>query len=338
MLIHHTREVSVSDALDGERKIDLNPSLWPLLNLSTETAYVALRRQHYGERSVDLLDQQGIPLGYFMRADTVIRGIPIKFIHPLIGWESTGWVGCDSWSADRWEQALRQLRGTEKWDLFQSLWQSPTESAQLGRAALATGMPHLIRSCPLRVIHGFRSWDEYYQSLSKKKRDRYKNSLKPLQKLGLRVGSNVSYEQIQNLYIRRILRMPGSDNAKTSRYQEFLKDWLQALIKDNRLETVGIWQGDRLVAMALGFWRDRIFFFNFTAYDPEFRAASPGSIAIYKIIEVALNKGAELFSFMGNFEYEKLYSSQVLETHRVDVFSRSLKGRLLHALMKFKKK
>ncbi len=323
-------------ALEGEQPVLIDPSLWPLLNLTGDPTYLALRRQHYGHSIVDLAADTGKILGYFQRGRSKIGGIPTDFVEPLVGWEAHGWLGCDRWDTTEWQKALAELRALGQWNIFHSLYHSPQETERLNHGARSLGMPVINRNTPLRVVHGFNSWDEYYRALSKTKRDRYKKTMNSQRKNDLRVTFDVSTEQIQDLYQRRVLRMNAADNAKDARYQRFLQAWIEALRAENRLETVGVWHGDKLVAMAVGFWRDRAFLFNYTAYDQEYQTASPGSIAIYKIIETALNKNARIFSFMGNYAYEKLYSSQILMAHRVDLFAPGLKGRFLHGILKFK--
>src|SRR5271170_254263 len=112
---------SESESRDGQIKVDLDRSLWPLMNLTTDPSYVELRRRHYGQRAFDLQDGEGQPLGYFLRTRLPIRGIPVEFVSPLVGWESTGWLNCDRWGSAEWRRALDRLNETDNWDIFQSL-------------------------------------------------------------------------------------------------------------------------------------------------------------------------------------------------------------------------
>ncbi|MBI3544640.1 MAG: GNAT family N-acetyltransferase [Deltaproteobacteria bacterium] len=326
------------DDAELANKVTLDSKYWPMLNLTNDATFVALRRKFYGERGLALKDETSSTLGEFAATDTQIAKLPVRLLHPLIGWESTGWMGCHDWSSTQWTKSLATLAQNGGWDIFQSLGQSPLEAAHVVSAAHALGLPYLAKTESVRVIHGFKSWEEFYKQTTSKFKQRYKSTMKAAEKNGFTLDSDVSYDEIRELFYRRNLKMSDVDNAKNERYQGFLQEWLAALKEQGRMTSVGVRVGGKLIAMALGFWREDVFFFHFTAYDPEYQQASPGSLAIYKLIEQTLNRGSTLYSFMGNFSYEKMYTPQTFDFQRVDVFPRTLKGRILYTLLKMKRK
>ena len=314
-----------------QNKIELSQEIWKSLNLSEDWDFVRLRRKYYGGgNEIKFGGEEPGPSGYWQKVHGRAGPVPMTFLRPVIGWEK-GWARSGEATVDDWSNTFNEVCRRADWHLMQSPGHSAHERDRIKQALERSQIPFLLRTDRSWILQGVPSWDSYFKSNTENFRDQFKKAMTKAEKNGLQAKSEISESDLRTLFSRRKLDPSVSDYTKESVFLDFISEWLTVLKSQNRLSQVGVYSGDRLIGMAMGFWRGKTFFFYQTAYDHAFEKLSPGRMAFYRLMEETLNQGTDLFTFMNSFEYTKRYTPKFYEFHRFDIFSGNGRSKLIRA-------
>jgi CelD/BcsL family acetyltransferase involved in cellulose biosynthesis len=281
-----------------------------------------------------------------LRDATRIHGVPLRrtrFLH------NDHTPRMDVMVAEHPEESYRAIWGAlrqtaEPWDLLQ-LSQIPAESPTHDAFARLAGA----EGCALGIRHGgqspylplTRSWPDYLARLSPKFRQNIRNRLSRLTRLGepaLEVlhdpaSIRAAREDVWRLEASGWKGAAGtalrSDPAACGFYEQLAEraahqGWLRLLF---------LTVNGRRIAVSYGAnYQNRLLLFK-TGYDPEYADCSPFKLLTYFAIREAYAKGLAEVDFLGDAEPWKLDWTASTRAHDwLFVFSRSLRGRLAHAI------
>lgn len=267
----------------------------------------------------------------FDRSKQKLGGIPATVLGPALGWELRPWILSSSGSDSR--DLLTALNARGDWDACQINCLSPQETETIKAQAHALGNGVLEFPFRVSVISGMKNYADYLEKRGSGSSKNLRRSLRKALDAGFEFREQMTWEDIEKVLDARAREFSnGSDYTKTQEFRTFLKAFREQMIAQNRWTEVGMYHGSRPISYDLGFWNGRVFHCYQTAYDPEYRDYRPGALNLDRSIEVVLNRGCDIIDLMGDSDYFKLFTKEVLELKRVMVFSRRLKGRLLSTM------
>ena len=238
----------------------------------------------------------------------------------------------------------QQIRDGVRWDVLQ-LRQLSSESQTLAylrqiarRDALPVGTWASERS-PFVSFDG--SWDAYFQALGHNHKRNVGKALRRLQRMGdVRLEMVSSPEEVrgalaEGMRIEALAWKESAGTAMVSRddvhafYETFGREAAEAGL----LRLFFLVCDGRRIAFSYGLLLRRTIFVLKGGYDPEFGRFSPYHVLYSLVFQYAFEHGIERYEFLGNDEPFKMKWTDAVREHCwLYVYSRSLRGRLLHYL------
>ncbi len=239
----------------------------------------------------------------------------------------------DTWNASRWSMLFTTIRRARGWALARFMMLTDDQSATLRKNAATSGYLSITTEETFRVIPGNQTYTQYLGKRSSKHNANNRRCLKKAEKLGFTITSQLSVDEIADVYLRRTGKVGEADYSVTPQFIEFLRGLREAYLPQNRWVEVGVREPEgRLSAFAVGFWGENQIFYVFqTGYDPTHHSLRLGSLVFDSMIESTLKRGCSYLSFMSSSEYLANYASDTLRFNRVDVFNWTAKGIFLFA-------
>ena len=238
----------------------------------------------------------------------------------------------------------QQIRDGARWDVLQLrqlLSGSQTLSClrQIARHhALPLGTWASERS-PYVAFNG--TWDEYFQSLGHNHKRNVGKALRRLQRTGeveLEVVSSpaeIDAAIAEGMRIEALAWKESAGTAMLSRddVQAFYQTCGPAAAETGLLRLFFLVRDGRRIAFSYGLQMQRTIFVLKGGYDPEFSHFSPYHVLYSLVFQYAFEHGIDGYDFLGNDEPFKMKWTDTVREHCwLYVYSRSLRGRLLHYL------
>jgi CelD/BcsL family acetyltransferase involved in cellulose biosynthesis len=185
------------------------------------------------------------------------------------------------------------------------------------------------------------SWSKYCDGLAAKHRSNLRNRFKRLNQIGpVGVETIVSSQELANAldcaFQLESAAWKGDEGTAISCHADLRKfyslfaqraaerDWL-------RLHFLSVGPARAAFDYSLCY-KDQIYLLKL-GYDPAFAAYSPSNLLVAKVLESAFEGGLTRYDFLGEFgDWKRCWAAESTSHHWLFIFSRSLKGRLLHRI------
>lgn len=190
---------------------------------------------------------------------------------------------------------------------------------------------------PYLRIEG-KTWEEYYNNLSRNSKDVMKRKIKKLSFLG-----QVSFgyckerselkEVINTMYAQHIKRrkLLGQNRSLFlySKNKDFINALCERLFLDSKLYMFYLKLNEKIIASALCFLENSALYYYIPTFDCDYKSCSPGRILLYHIIKFSFDNGFKEFDFMiGEEDYKLHWNTQARKIKEVILFRRNFKGGL----------
>ncbi len=238
----------------------------------------------------------------------------------------------------------RHITDSVVWDVLQ-LRQVPDDSATLARlceSARRLGLPvgtWGAERSPYVEFNG--SWDDYFSGLGYNHKRNVGKGLRRLERIG-RVELEVvdSLDRLDDALAEgmRIEALAWKEDAGTAMVsrndvQRFYESFGRDAAERGLLRLYFLVCDGKRIAFSYGLVFRRTIFVLKGGYDPEFSRYSPYNVLYSLVFKSAFDVGLEAYDFLGNDEPFKMKWTDTVRAHSwLFVFSRTLRGRLLHAL------
>jgi len=182
-------------------------------------------------------------------------------------------------------------------------------------------------------------WDEYLQSLGKKRRYKIKAYRRKLEEA---FPEQVSYQQINtqaeleaslaDLFAlhQQAQQAQGRNGAFADKTRQlFHREICRQFLAKDRLRLYFLKVNNKPIAMVYSFFYGGKVSFYTTGFDLQWSAHSPGQQIIYYVLEQLINEQAQEFDFLrGDESYKFMMTQTVREDQRL-IMPRSYRGRLI---------
>lgn len=249
--------------------------------------------------------------------------------------------------AEAYAAIWQQLTDTTDWDIVQ-LRQLPKDSMTLVRlmdSAKRYGLPVGTWDAERSPYVAFTgTWDDYFSGLGYNHKRNVGKGLRRLQRAGKvtleMVGSpdRLDAALADGMRIEALAWKEDAGTAMLSRddVERFYKRFGRDAAERGLLRLFFLAVDGRRVAFSYGLLYHRTIYVLKGGYDPEFSRYSPYIVLYSLVFQYGFDVGLEGYDFLGNDEPFKMKWTETVREHCwLYVFSRSLRGRLLHYL-KFK--
>ncbi len=238
----------------------------------------------------------------------------------------------------------RQITDSIEWDVLQ-LRQLPCDSQTLTRlreSARRLGLPVGTWDAERSPYVEFKgSWDDYFSSLGYNHKRNVGKALRRLERTGkveLEVVDSpdgLDAALAEGMRIEALAWKQDAGTAMTSRddVQAFYETFGRDAVERGLLRLYFLVYDGKRIAFSYGLIFRRMIFVLKGGYDPEFSKYSPYNVLYSLVFKSAIEAGLEGYDFLGHDEPFKMkWTETVRPQCWLFVFSRSLRGRLLHTL------
>jgi len=175
------------------------------------------------------------------------------------------------------------------------------------------------------------SFDEYLKSFKRKKRYNLNASVQKFDKSGSCYHVAENYDDAQNL-LKHLYIIHEKRSAERGIVSSFAGTNVFTF-HDNIIKNMdNVWlcsleiQGE-IIAVLYGFIFKGRFFYYQIAHDPAFRAISPGTVLLYKVIRECCNSELEEFNFLqGDEKYKWQWTKESRTLFSMQIYNRTLGG------------
>lgn len=304
-------------------------------NIGHEPTILGLRAKHYAESELyaSAADESGAPLTRFFVVTDSERGTKYRCLTHPGSYYSPSLVGTESWSSEAWAKLARSIRSIPKWAICRFSMLNSAQSARLAAATRRQGFNTIVSEAQFRVLSGsetynFKSYVEARRSSFNRNQNRCRRLM---DKNGFVFTTQLDLEQVFKVFASRHQVKGAEDYSVKDNFRSFLRELRDSYQAQGRWYEIGIEKDGVLAAFTLGFWDDDNVFYAFqTGYDPAYHNLRLGALTFDRLIEDVLSKGCRYISFMGDSEYFRLFTDEVLRFDVVEVFSRSPAGYFLY--------
>jgi CelD/BcsL family acetyltransferase involved in cellulose biosynthesis len=230
------------------------------------------------------------------------------------------------------------------WDLLQ-LCQIPEGSETLEE------LPALARQsgCPLGTWHSgaapyvalSSSWSEYCDGLAAKHRSNLRNRFKRLNQIGSVEMETIASDEglagaLDHAFQLEAAAWKGDEGTAIScraDLRRFYSLFAQRAAERGWLRLNFLRAGPARVAFDYSLcYKNEIYLLKL-GYDPAFAAYSPSNLLVARVLESAFEGDPTRYDFLGEFgDWKRCWATESTPHRWLFVFSRSLKGRLLHRI------
>lgn len=304
---------------------------------AADPVFLALREKYFDKKK------------NWLRADRILFAptegrmgpFHVRMLLPALGWEfrsTTEHVPLDD---SAWSAVLDILDARRDWDLVQVPCLGANEVRALEVELGRRGRNVHVQDFPVCAIFGPKNYESYLKTRSSKKNKSQRKSLERILKVGCRIVEDVPSADLERLWnSRNAKHLLGNDEyTRSEDFRSFFHEFRSSLKRENRCVEIGIYAPNgTLIGYDFGFWVGRLFHSYQTAYHPEYRELRPGSVAFEYSLMKVMETDTDLLETMGNSGYHAEFAPNLINLKRVSFYSTGLKGRILEAVSKMKRR